>query len=85
MEGAVLRERLRLRGRETEQQIHGRVRRATDVRIDGPYFTLGNSGAVTDSIARFIALLRLLKAVNSPESMPANQLEDAAIRRLSQE
>ena len=83
VEAGVLRERLRGRGRETEAEIEERVRRASEVRIEGPYTALDNSGLLDEAIARFIAHLTRLKTGDVTEAVAAEQFENAAAFRLA--
>ncbi|MGO9172761.1 MAG: phosphonate metabolism protein/1,5-bisphosphokinase (PRPP-forming) PhnN [Rhodomicrobium sp.] len=72
---AALRERLLIRGRETEAEIEARVRRANDetCSIEEPVHFLDNSGPLRDAIEQFLALLLQLN-----EPVPAQDLEDPA-------
>lgn len=56
---AILRERLRRRGRESEAEIERRVARAQEVVVaqSGDVAVIDNSGQLADAVGRFLALL----------------------------
>jgi ribose 1,5-bisphosphokinase len=81
--GGVLRDRLRLRARETEAQIEERVRRASAIRIAGPYLTIENSGGLGEATAEFVTLLTRLRTGAETEAVAADQFEHASALRFA--
>lgn len=56
---AILRARLEARGRESAEEIEGRVARATEFTIDHPnLITLQNNGSLSDAGDQLVAVLR---------------------------
>lgn len=61
----VLEQRLRMRGRESSDQITGRLERATAFQVEGgDVLTLVNDGPLARSVASFVSMLRALPAPN---------------------
>jgi phosphonate metabolism protein PhnN/1,5-bisphosphokinase (PRPP-forming) len=70
---SILRSRLQARGRESDEDIEARVRRASEdcVAIQGPAHVLDNSAPLEETVPAFLTLLRTLACVSAPESVPA--------------
>ncbi|MCH2395782.1 phosphonate metabolism protein/1,5-bisphosphokinase (PRPP-forming) PhnN [Oceanibaculum sp.] len=69
----ILTARLRARGRETEDQIAGRLDRAAAFRVTGPdVIEIRNDGDLAESVAAFVAALRGLASGDSGSPSPSS-------------
>lgn len=69
----ILAARLRARGRETEQEIEGRLARAAAFIVTGPdVIEIRNDGDLAESVAAFVAALRGLNSGDSGSLSPSS-------------
>ena len=69
----ILAARLRARGRETEEQIAGRLARAAAFSVTGPdVIDIRNDGDLAESVAAFVAALRGLVSGDSGSPSPSS-------------
>ncbi|MFN3460971.1 MAG: phosphonate metabolism protein/1,5-bisphosphokinase (PRPP-forming) PhnN [Oceanibaculum sp.] len=69
----ILAARLRARGRETEEQIAGRLARAAAFIVTGPdVIDIRNDGDLAESVAAFVAALRGLASGDSGSPSPSS-------------
>lgn len=69
----ILAARLRARGRETEEQIAGRLARAAAFRVTGPdVIDIRNDGDLAESVSDFVAALRGVASGGSGSPSPSS-------------